>query len=710
MKEPSVLDLIKEKMTFWQKKPEGSISGSKFIEPPKSERDDQTPSKKKTGKNPPSGLRLGPWKILTALILAVISQLLLEPPDRSIKASISLYALSAFLIIASLLTHEWDLPVVDEGKPGKLPMTFKRIPFYLSLPFLMLAFFAFGGNRFTVMNLTLWFIGLFLLIFSLWLPGEKKIKWSDRWAKWKEKGVSIHLSPWTILLFLAAMLVIFFRFYHLNLVPGEMFSDHAEKLLDVGDVLNGQYAIFFPRNTGRELVQMYLTAAIAIICNTGLSFMSLKIGTALAGLLTLPFIYLIGKEIGNRWIGFCAFLLAGMAYWPNVISRIGLRFPLYALFAAPTIYYLVRGLKRQSRNDFILSGLFLGLSVHGYSPARFLPFVIVVAFLIFILHPASKDRRIQAITSLIIVAGISFAVFLPLLRYVVDDPEGFSIRAFSRLLGTEQPLPGPAWQIFLSNTWKALIMFFHDNGEIWVHSIPHRPALDYVTGALFFIGLIIVIARYIKDRKWWDVFLLVSIPLLMMPSILSLAFPAENPSLNRTSAAIIPVFVIAGIGLESILANLTKRLPSVTGKALVKIMGIALLLWSGALNYNLVFTQFNEQFMAGAWNTSEIGKVIRGFADSIGNENSAYVVPFPYWVDTRLVGINAGFPTKDYALWPDQFEQTLSDTQNKMFILKEEDVEDLELLQAMYPAGTRKLYDNPREGKDFWIFSVPAEE
>jgi len=45
-------------------------------------------------------------------------------------------------------------------------------------------------------------------------------------------------------------------------VPGEMFSDHAEKLLDVGDVLNGKLSIFFPRNSGREAIQMYLTAAV----------------------------------------------------------------------------------------------------------------------------------------------------------------------------------------------------------------------------------------------------------------------------------------------------------------------------------------------------------------------------------------------------------------------------------------------------------------
>lgn len=706
MKEPSVLDLLKEKVTFWQKKPEGSISGSRA-----SSVKESVPSQKVTEQEASSKrFSLGPWKILAALFFAIISQLLLEPPDRSIKAAISLYGLSAFLVVAALVTHDWDFPSMNEGQPGKLELEFKRLPFYFSLPFLMLAFFAFGGNRFTMLNLGLWFLGLSLLIYSLWLPGDKKVDWSAWIKKRKESLLTIKVTPWVGLMIIAIALVVFFRFNQLDQVPGEMFSDHAEKLLDVSDVLNGQYSIFFPRNTGREFIQMYLTAAIVIICKTGLSFMSLKIGTVLAGLLTLPFIYLLGKEIGNRRVGLSALLFAGVAYWPNVISRIGLRFPLYALFAAPTLFFLVRGLKRQTRNDFILSGLFLGLSVHGYSPARFLPIVILAAFTIYLIHPESKGNRLQVITSLVIVAGMSFAVFLPLLRYAIDDPEGFSIRAFSRVLGTEQPLPGPAWQIFLSNTWKAMIMFFYDNGEIWVHSIPHRPALDYVTGALFAIGIVLLFARYVKRRKWWDLFLLVSIPLLMMPSILSLAFPAENPSLNRTSAAIIPVFIIAGIAFENIIQNLYKRLSSFTGKSLSLLLGIVLLAWCSILNYNLVFTQFKDQFMAGAWNTSEIGKVIRGFADSVGSENSAYVVPFPYWVDTRLVGINAGFPTKDYALWPDQFEQTLSESQTKLFILKEEDNEDLKLLQDMYPNGTVKLFDNPREGKDFWIFTVPAEQ
>ena len=76
-----------------------------------------------------------------------------------------------------------------------------------------------------------------------------------------------------------AALAIFFRVYRVNTIPPEPFSDHAEKILDVYDVSQGQTHIFFPRNTGREFIQMYWTLLMSWIFGTGLSFLSLKIGT-----------------------------------------------------------------------------------------------------------------------------------------------------------------------------------------------------------------------------------------------------------------------------------------------------------------------------------------------------------------------------------------------------------------------------------------------
>ena len=483
----------------------------------------------------------------------------------------------------------------------------------------------------------------------------------------------------------------------------EPFSDHAEKILDVYDITQGDYSIFFPRNTGREAIQMYWTLLVANVFGTGLSYLSLKLGTALLGILTLPYIYLLGKEFGNERVGLFALFLFGIAYWPNVISRIGLRFPLYPLFAAPTLLYLVRGLRTRNRNDFILSGIFLGLGLHGYSPFRIVPILVVIAFGIYFMHAQSKGNRQQGFLWLIIVVITSLFVFLPLLRYWMENPDQFGYRAFSRLSSMETALPGPAWQIFLSNLYRGLLMFNWDDGEIWVNSLPHRPALDIVTGALFVIGIVLLIARYVRQRDWRDLFLLVSIPVLLMPSILSLAYPGENPALNRAGGGAVSAILVSALALDGLVAGLgAERKRRFIAYGLTGIL-LAASAWQ---NYDLVFHKFDENFRSGAWNTSEMGQVISDFRGQYGQTDTVWIVPFPYWVDTRLPGVWAGIPNRDFAIWPEQFSDTVYQPAPKLFIFWPEDLETEKALKELYPNGRLTRYTSTFPGKDFMLFFV----
>ena len=301
-------------------------------------------------------------------------------------------------------------------------------------------------------------------------------------------------------------------------------------------------------------------------------------------------------------------------------------------------------------------------------------------------------------------------VFLPLFRYALEDPGMFNYRTLSRIGSIERPLQEPAWQIFLENLWNAVTMFAWSNGETWVHSIPHRPALDIVSAAFFYLGVVLIFIRYLRNRYWMDIFLILSIPFLMMPSILSLAFPSENPSLNRTAGAIIPVFLIVGLGLDGFISQLESSLSKTWGKRIAWVVGLSLLVWSSLHNYEMVFNQYYEQFRLSAWNTSEVGHVIRSFSDSVGTPDNAWVVGSPHWVDTRLVGINAGYPTKDYAIWPEHFHDTLTVDAPKMFIIRPEEEESRLILQEMYPEGWLTLYKSEVPTKDFYIFVVPPTD
>jgi hypothetical protein len=415
----------------------------------------------------------------------------------------------------------------------------------------------------------------------------------------------------------------------------------------------------------------------------------------------------LGKELANRRVGLFALLFAGIGYWPNVISRVGLRFPLYPLFVAPTLYFLIRGLRTSNRNDFILAGLALGIGLHGYTPIRILPILVVIAVGLFLLHPQAKGKRLQVVSGLLVLVLISLIVFLPLLRFALEFPTVFNFRALSRLGGAETALPGPALMIFFKNLWNASTMFFWSDGNIWVHSVTGSPALDIVSAALFFLGVVLLLVRYIRRRTWQDLVLLISVPILMMPSILSLAFPAENPALNRAGGAIVPVFVIVAIALDGLMSGVEKRMPSKTGSAFAWGIALILIFFSALGNYDLVFNQYQRAYELSSWNTSEMGGVISDFGDIYGGTNNAYVVPYPYWVDTRLVGMNAGDPTRDFALPSDQISSTLNFPQPKMFLVNPVDEADLNLLRQLFPQGTVTNYAS-KVGKDFYIYMVPA--
>ncbi len=726
MKEPSVLDYVKSRLFFWRKeKIQVPLESDTFTVLVSDE--EQVPLKdfqvdKKVGtssEDQSTGLRLFPPKVagilsrtLFVVALGLVAQRALEPPGRSVLTGLIFYLVSCVLLIWAVLNREWSLakPISADQKTD--PLTYKSLGFWLFIPLITLTFLAFGNFQFTRANITLWVFSLIAFLYAFWLPDiHKPSLWEHARKKWSEfTSQGIRFSPWTLLVLGVFAVSAFYRFYQLDQIPAEMFSDHAEKLLDVGDVLAGQTWVYFPRNTGREAFQIYLTAAMSQIFNTGLSFMSLKLGTAFCGLFTLPFIYLLGKEIANRRVGLLSMFFAGIAYWPNVISRVALRFTLYPAFTAPMLYFLVRGLRRRNRNDFILSGLFLGLGLHGYSPYRFVPILVVVTVIIYILHPQSKETRKEAFLGLVLLALTSLIIFIPLLRYAISNPDIFSYRMMTRMGQVERPFSGPPLLILFENLWKSLIMPVWDNGQIWVHSIPNRPGLGVVTATFFVFGVLLLIIRYMKRRDWLDLFWLISIPLLMTPSALSLAFPDENPSLNRTGGAIIVVFLIVGLAFDAMLRTLQSKRLAPGGVWLSWIVSAFLISWSASQNYDLVFNQYSIQFQNNAWNTSELGAIIEQFVDSVGAYDSAWVVPYPHWVDTRLVGIRAGYPEKDYALWRENIPDTVDDPRPKLYLVKPEDTETIDLLRSLYPTGVLRLYNSKVEGRDFYIFSVPPVE
>ena len=704
MDEPSLLDYLKSQLNL-RRLFRGEKSPLLAPDLPSAEVEEPEPTKRRFI------LVSLPWRSLLALGLALTGQRFFEPGAELPRLGIGFYLVAGGLLVAALLKGEWTTPEAKPFNQSLWATTARKTPLFIFLPLLVITFFAFGGNRFTTGGLVLWAATLITGLWAFWQREENE----SNWAKFRQKTASffqggrflLQLNWWHLLVLAVFILSAWFHLSQLSTIPLEMTSDHAEKLLDVNDVLHGNYSIFFPRNSGREPLQFYLSAALVKYFGQPLGFTTLKLGMALAFLGSLYYVYRLGDEVGSRWTGLLAMLLVGFSSWANILARSGMRLVLTPVFVAPVLFYLLRGLRLSRRNDLVVAGIFLGFGLLGYSAFRIMPLVVLLIFLVFTLTYRQPKQKEGIAAGLALVALFAVVGALPLLRFAFQYPELIAMRTVTRMTGAEQAIAGPLGVIFLQNLWNAILMPFWRDGNTWVISVTGRPALDLVSASLYLSGVVILLFAWFKRRAWQHLALLFSIPLLMLPSMLALAFPIENPSLSRAGGSLIPILIVAAIALESLLRGLWHTARGWFGRALVVALGVGLLLVSAQQNYDLVFRQYRLQYQGATWNSGQMGDIARAYIHSIGSADSVYVVAVAHWVDTRLVAMNAGVFDRDYAIWADDLELTLGQAGPKLFFVKADDTAGMSRLTALYPEGFGNYHLGIADGRDFYTYLVP---
>lgn len=649
---------------------------------------------------------------LAGVGLALLGQRLLETQVYVLDGALLLGAAVALFVWGAWGTRSaTQSPPVSSGGVGLAP----SLRWGLGATAVVLATIAFlklGGNRFTVVGTLAWVTSCLCFVVASWewAPGL-----AERWRA-RARGVlsgewRLRISGVGVALLLIFLLALFFRVYKLDAIPRELGSDHAEKLLDVQDVLDGMRPIFFPRNTGREAMQFYLAAAIIHLFSVPVSFLALKIGTVIIGVLAAPAVFLLLREMfGGRLALIGTFLLAA-SQWHVGITRMGLRYPFPSLFGALAIYFLVRAVKHQHRNDYLMAGLVAGIGLHTYIPCRAVPILIG---LVLVLDPLlNRQTRGVGWRRYAVNAALCFAVmlsvFLPLGRFMKDDPQGFWSRVTGRVTSSEQPIRGNPIVVLLGN-WRNALLAFNFRGDVVpVSTIPGVPFLDWVSGGLFAIGFVWNIARGIRDRDRFALYALLGLLSMLLPSVLSLAYPGENPSVVRMGGAIPFVYGMAALPVDELLLRFGRMRFRALGSALTLLVLVPLAVGLVCENYRRYFVRYDQQYRSWSPNTSEMGAAVRGFTQCCGPISNAFHVAWPYWADTRNIGINAGDIRWNNALHnADQVRQTASVAGAKMYILHPDDKADVALLHQMFPCGELLVHGSATSGHEFLIFQTPA--
>jgi hypothetical protein len=164
------------------------------------------------------------------------------------------------------------------------------------------------------------------------------------------------------------------------------------------------------------------------------------------------------------------------------------------------------------------------------------------------------------------------------------------------------------------------------------------------------------------------------------------------------------------IALDGLLLAIKSTMNRRLGPVLTWVVILFLAGFSIFQNYDLVFHQYADQYTASQWNTSELGAVIKQFGQVYGTTDSAWIVAYPYWVDTRLPGDTIGIPNRDFAIWPKDFGKTLAVKGPKLFLIKVDDTQDAQALEQLYPQGALSTFHSATKiaGMNFLILFVPS--
>ena len=560
-----------------------------------------------------------------------------------------------------------------------------------------------GSNQFTPLGFAAWLSAIFYFIIVF----AARPTWRLRWQKHHVALVGILLIG------------TFFRFYRLNEVPVEFGSDQIEKLLDVYDVLSGQRPLFFPRNTGREALQFYWTAFLIRFTPLELSFTALKVGTGIFSVWTLIWVYLLGQELYGREVGLLAALFVAMSHWHIAITRIGLRFVFTAAFFTPTLYFLIRAFRHNRRNDWLAAGAFLGIGLHTYIPMRMVPLLLLVLTAVKLIFDYGQKRWPQKTVPFTesnsfslpfwwnaCLGGVtSFIFFLPLLRYMVDFPDMFWFRASSRLTNGQDI---NYWQIFWENTKQAWLMFNYRGDSVYANNLPHSPMLDEITAAFFLLGLVYLLWQLVRYRDRRSLYVLLSIAIMLLPSILSFIFTGENPSAVRTGGAIPAVMITAVLPLYAVWSYAQSGEISRAGQVLVTAVLTIFIAAALVVNYNWYFIQYDQNYRQTALNHSELAQAAHAFIQHGGQLENVFHIAYPYWTDTRAIGILNGQPYWSQAIHdPEQLARLVNPDLPQLFLLNLEDEASRHILTTALPSGElSRYYSAWSPDKDFFIYET----
>ncbi|MEX1063770.1 MAG: glycosyltransferase family 39 protein [Candidatus Paceibacterota bacterium] len=358
-------------------------------------------------------------------------------------------------------------------------------------------------------------------------------------------------NRWVIVLIIIVVASVF-RLWNLDTTPPGLYPDEAMNGNNAIQTLEtGEYKVFYPENNGREGLFVWLQAAS--LKTFGYNTWSLRLVSAIAGILTVLGLYFLTKQLFNWQIAALSSYLLAISFWHVLFSRIGFRAILAPLLLVWGLYFFWRGKTSGRLWTFAVSGIFWGLGFYTYIAFRAIPLALILMLLAYwyairkdFNHGKYEHSRNQIARGFAMFLVVTILVALPIGIFYYQHPADFFGRTGQISIASSDNPVGT----LIKNAGVTLAMFNFIGDNNWRHNFAGSPLLIWPVGVLFALGFLRGLVKFFKRKHGH--FSSVHTLLLSWFFVGLLPVVLSNEGLPHSLRAILiapVVFIFAGEGL-----------------------------------------------------------------------------------------------------------------------------------------------------------------
>ncbi|MCB0207780.1 MAG: hypothetical protein KDJ52_00535 [Anaerolineae bacterium] len=400
----------------------------------------------------------------------------------------------------------------------------------------------------------------------------------------------------TGLMLLIILSAAWLRFWRLAELPPGFYYDEAYNALDgLWIIKTLTPTAYFVSNTGRHPMIGYLAGLAMTVW--GVTPYAARLAAPMVNVLFIalmyPFVLILFADRTDRyWLALIAAASMAFSMWHVVMSRTVYEAALLPFFVVLTATLFWQGCRRRSMAFFAAAGIALGLSQYTYFASRLLPLIFglfVIAWTIIATKtaPAGQIRSSRRLLwqGLLVMALLSFVVFIPLGLFILHDPVTFFFRSGDVFI-LNRAARGEASA--MGQLVNALRIFVDTSSDTWRHNIVGQSGFNWLNWLGFGVGLVTIVVRI---RKPAYLFLGIGLVITWVPAALS-----SGISTLRISAMLPFYYIIMALGLVTLVTWITRRwLKSSPNFAVqVGLLALIFIVSGGGTTYNYFWRWANE--------------------------------------------------------------------------------------------------------------------